>query len=79
MIAMSCPAITTLIKMVESLPDELQEQVLEHVRAYLAELEEEKLWATSFKRTENNLVAAARKAKAEIAAGLSSPMNYEQL
>ena len=79
MTAMSSPAITTIIKMVESLPDELQEQVVEHVRAYLAELEEEKLWATSFKRTENNLVAAARKAKAEIAAGLSSPMEYEQL
>jgi hypothetical protein len=79
MTAMSSPAITTIIKMVESLPDELQEQVVEHVRAYLAELEEEKLWATSFKRTENNLVAAARKAKAEIAAGLSSPMDYEQL
>ncbi|PSB07602.1 hypothetical protein C7B62_19410 [Pleurocapsa sp. CCALA 161] len=76
---MSSPAITTIIKMVESLPDELQEQVVEHVRAYLAELEEEKLWDTSFKRTENNLVAAARKAKAEIAAGLSSPMDYEQL
>jgi hypothetical protein len=79
MTAMSSPVITTIIKMVESLPDELQEQVVEHVRAYLAELEEEKLWATSFKRTENNLVAAARKAKAEIAAGLSSPMDYEQL
>jgi phosphoglycerate-specific signal transduction histidine kinase len=76
---MSSPAITTIIKMVESLPDELQEQVVEHVRAYLAELEEEKRWETSLKRTENNLVAAARKAKAEIAAGLSSPMDYEQL
>jgi glycerate-2-kinase len=76
---MSSPAITTIVKMVESLPDELQEQVMEHVRAYISEIEEEKRWDESFKRTKNNLVAAARKAKEEIAAGLSTPMDYEQL
>lgn len=77
--AMLSPTVTTIVKMVESLPNELQEQVLEHVRTYLAELDEEKRWDTSFKQTENNLVAAARKAKAEIAVGLSTPMDYEQL
>jgi hypothetical protein len=77
--AMSSPAITTIVKMVESLPDELQEQVVEHARAYLLELEEEKQWDTSFERTQDNLVAAARKAKAEIAAGLATPMDCEQL
>jgi glycerate-2-kinase len=77
--AMPSPAIITLVKMVESLPDELQEQVVEHLRAYIAEVEAEKRWNESFKRTKNNLVAAARKAKAEIAAGLSTPMDYEQL
>ena len=77
--AMSSPAITTIVKMVESLPDELQEQVVEHVRAYLAEIEEEKRWDESFKRTKHKLVAAAQKAKEEIAAGMSTPMDYEQL
>jgi glycerate-2-kinase len=76
---MSSPAITTIVKMVESLPDELQEQVVEHVRIYLAEIEEEKRWDDSFKRTKHNLVAAARKATEEIAEGLSQPMDYEQL
>ncbi|NJM56492.1 MAG: hypothetical protein HC857_02155 [Synechococcales cyanobacterium RU_4_20] len=76
---MKSPAITTIVKMVESLPDELQDQVVEHVRSYLAEIEEEKRWDNSFKRTKHNLVAAAQKAKAEIAAGLSMPMDYEQL
>jgi hypothetical protein len=60
-------------------PDELQAQVVEHLRAYLADIEEEKRWDESFKRTQNNLVAAARKAKAEIAVGLSTLMDYEQL
>lgn len=76
---MSSPAINTIVKMVESLPEELQEQVVEHVRAYLAEIEEEKRWDESFKRTKTNLVAAARKAKEEIAAGMSTLMDYEQL
>jgi hypothetical protein len=76
---MSSPAITTIVKMVESLPNELQEQVVEHIRIYLAELEEEQRWDRSFKRTEHNLVAAAQQAKAEIAAGLSTPMDYQQL
>ena len=76
---MSSPAITTIVKMVESLPNELQEQVVEHIRSYIAEIDEEKRWDESFKRTNHNLVAAAQKAKAEIAAGLSTPMDYEQL
>jgi len=63
----------------DRLPDELQEQLVEYVRAYIAEIEEEKRWDQSFKQTKNNLVVAARKAKEEIAAGLSAPMDYEQL
>ncbi len=75
---MSSPAITTIVKMIESLPEDLQEQVVEHVRAYIAELEEERRWEASFSRTQDNLVAAARKAKAEIEAGLAMPMDCEQ-
>jgi hypothetical protein len=76
---MSSTAITTIVKMVESLPDDLQEKVVEHIRDYITDLEDERLWDTSFKRTQNTLVAAARKAKQEIAAGQSVPMDYEQL
>ncbi len=76
---MSSPAITTIVKMVESLPDNLQEQVAEHVRDYIADLADEQLWGTSFKRTQDNLMVAARQAKQEIAAGLAVPMDYEQL
>jgi hypothetical protein len=76
---MSSPAITTIVKMVESLPVEIQDRVVEHLRDYLAEVAEEKRWDESFQRTRPNLVAAAQKAKAEIASGLSTPMDYEQL
>ncbi|MGJ3249515.1 MAG: hypothetical protein ACFE0J_00080 [Elainellaceae cyanobacterium] len=76
---MSSAAIATIVKMVESLPDELQEKVVEHIRDYIADLEDEKRWDTLFQRTQSNLVAAARKAKQETAAGQSVPMDYEQL
>jgi RNA binding exosome subunit len=76
---MTSPAITTIIKMVESLPDDLQERVAENIREFIADLEDEKLWDESFERTQDNLVAAARQAKQEIAAGQSVPMDYEKL
>jgi hypothetical protein len=76
---MYSPAITTIVKMVESLPDDLQDQVVEHVREYIAELEDEKRWDELFKRPQDNLVVAARKAKQEIAAGQSVPMDFERL
>lgn len=76
---MSADAIATIVKMVESLPDDLQEQLVEHIRDYIVDLEDEKRWDASFKRTQDSLIAAARKAKQEIAAGQSVPMDYEQL
>jgi hypothetical protein len=33
--------------MIESLPDALQEQVADHIRTYIAELEDKKRWDTS--------------------------------
>jgi hypothetical protein len=38
---MSSPPITTIVKMVESLPDDLQEKVAEHIREYTADFENE--------------------------------------
>jgi hypothetical protein len=76
---MTSPAITTIIKMVESLPDDLQERVAENIREFIADLEDERRWDASFERTQDNLVAAARQAKQEIAAGKSVPMDYEKL
>ena len=76
---MSSAAINTIVKMVESLPDDLQQRVSEHIREYIADLEDEDRWESSFKRSHNNLVAAARKAKQEIAEGKSVPMDYDSL
>jgi glycerate-2-kinase len=76
---MSSATITTIVKMVESLRDDLQERVSEHIREYIADLEDEAKWDSSFQKYHTNLVAAARKAKQEIAAGKSEPMDYDRL
>jgi hypothetical protein len=76
---MSSAAIAAIVKMVESLPEDLQEKVAEHIRDYITDLEDEVRWDASFKKTQNKLIAAARKAKQEIAAGQSIPIHYEQL
>lgn len=76
---MSSPAITTVLKMIESLPENAQTRVLEHLREYIQDLEEELKWEQSFKKTESNLIAASLRAKQEIAEGLSELMDYTKL
>jgi len=38
---MSSATVTTIIKMLESLPEDQQEKIAEHLRYYIAELEDE--------------------------------------
>ncbi|MBA2749936.1 MAG: hypothetical protein H0U45_14715 [Tatlockia sp.] len=76
---MSSTAINTIVKMLESLSSDLQEQVAEHICEYIADLEDEARWESSFKKSQDSLVAAAQQAKQQIAEGRSMPMDYEQL
>ena len=76
---MSSTAVVTMVKMVESLPEATQNQVVEHLREYLAELQDEIHWDTLFQKTQSQLVIAARRAKEEKAKGLAKPMDYDQL
>ncbi|WP_016951128.1 hypothetical protein [Anabaena sp. PCC 7108] len=71
---MSSPAITTVIKMMESLSEDAQEKVAEHLREYLADLQDELKWDNSFQNTQEKLVASAQRAKKDIAEGLAKPI-----
>jgi uncharacterized protein YifN (PemK superfamily) len=77
--AMVSTAIATVVKMLEVLPETTQAQVVEHLREYIAEMQDDVEWDTQFQRTQKQLVVAARQAKQEIAAGLAEPMDYTQL
>ena len=54
----------------------VQEQVAEHLREYLADLQDELAWEGLLERTKPQLKAAARRAKQEIAQGTAQPMDY---
>lgn len=76
---MSSAAIATVVKMLESLPETVQDQVVEHLREHLADLQDELVWGDLFARTQPQLAEAARRARQEIAEGKAQPMDHDQL
>ena len=76
---MASNAITAITQMMETLPEPQQNQVVEHLREYIAELQDELRWEASFNRTQDQLIAAARRAKQEIAEGKAEPMDLDRL
>ena len=76
---MPSTATVTVEKMLESLPEEVQERVVEHLREYILDLQDELQWDALFRRTQDKLVVAARRAKEEIAAGKAELMDFERL
>ena len=76
---MTSTAIVTLTKMMETLPEDAQNQAVEHLRMYIAEMQDEQQWDNLFKKTQNQLIDAAKQARKEIATGRAEPMNFNQL
>lgn len=76
---MASNAITTITRMMETLPEALQSQIVEHLREYIAELEDELRWEASFNNTQDQLIAAARRTKQEITEGKAEPMDLDRL
>jgi hypothetical protein len=76
---MSSEAIATLVKMLESLPEVAQDQVVEHMRQYVEELRDGLRWDVSFEKSQEQHIAAARRAKQEIAEGRAQVMDLDRL
>ena len=76
---MSSNAIATLVTMMESLPTDVQDRAVEHLREYIEDLQDELQWDKSFQKAQPQLITAARRAKQEIAEGLAKPLDYDQL
>jgi len=72
-------ATETVVKMIESLPGKVQERVVEELRALVEEARDDERWDGLFERKKSRLVAVARKARKEIAAGKASDMDYDKL
>jgi len=76
---MVSPAIVTVVKMLETLPEETQVQVVEHLREWLAELEEEAAWDKSFAKSQKQLYETAQEVRKQIAEGKAEPMDFDRL
>ena len=70
---------TTMMKMIESLPEPLQELALEHMQQYIEIIRDEVRWNEAFEKSQSKLVAAARQAREEIARGKATPLNIRDL
>ena len=71
---MESAKIVTVAKMLETLPESMQNQVVDHLREYIAEMQDDAQWDISFKETHQQLAAFARKAKQEIKSGKAKLM-----
>jgi len=69
----------TAIKLLERLPEEAQVQVLEALRQLVAKANDHAQWDELFRRNQNPLATAARNARAEVAAGHATPMDFDKL
>lgn len=71
----SSPAIATVTKMLETLLEPVQERVVEHLREYLLDMDDEAEWSALVNRTQPQLIEAAQRARREIGDGLAEPLD----
>ena len=76
---MSSENITTVIQMMESLPEAAQAQLIDHLREYIENLRDELEWDSLIQKTQSKLINAAQQARLEIAAGKAQGMDYNKL
>ena len=76
---MRCTTLNTINKMLESLPENKQEQVLNHLYDYITELQDEIKWDLLFKNSEKEISQIARAVKKEIKEGKIKDFDYDRL
>ncbi len=76
---MSTISMATVTKMLEILPDPLQDRVVEHLQEYIEDLRDELNWDVQFRNSQSQLIAIAQDARKQIAKGLAKPMDIDKL
>lgn len=71
--------IRTVVKMMEGLPEVVQRRVVEHLRDYLAEMDDEVAWDALFADTQEQLAVEGQRVRSEIEQGKAEPRDYERL
>jgi hypothetical protein len=79
MLIIMSKATETAAKMIESLSEAAQERVVEELRALVEDVRDEAKWDDLIEKKRDGLVAAARKARKEIAEGKATDMDFDKL
>ena len=69
----------TINKMLESLPENRQEQVVNHLYEYITEIQDEIKWDLLFKNSESELSRIAKQVKEEIKKGNIENFDFGKL
>jgi hypothetical protein len=76
---MNTAATTTMMKMLESVPESLQDEIVEHMREYIEDARDESRWKETIGKTQDQLTAAARQARRDITDGKAGSMDIDRL
>lgn len=76
---MPSTTMTTIIKMIELLPENQQENIAARLRECIADLEDEIRWDNKFRDTQSELSKIAKKVRKEISEGKTEGFDYEKL
>ncbi|HEC68625.1 MAG TPA: hypothetical protein ENI35_07470 [Candidatus Desulfofervidus auxilii] len=76
---MRSATLITITKMIESLPKDKQEQVLNHLYEYITELYDEIKWDLLFKNSQEELSKIAKQVRKEIAEAKIEDFDYDKL
>jgi len=64
--------------MLETLSEETQSKAAEHLREWLADMEDETVWDGQFADRPERLYAAARQVRQQIAEGKAQPLDFDR-
>jgi predicted house-cleaning noncanonical NTP pyrophosphatase (MazG superfamily) len=76
---MKSTATLTIVKMLEGLPETIQDRVVEHLRDYIEDMREEAQWAESFSQSQEKLASLAQQARKDKAEGRANSMDFGKL
>jgi len=69
----------TISRMIEILPQEAQERLLDRFLPIISEISDEIEWDTAFEDTKDKLASIAKRVKKEVVQGKTEPMDYGRL
>ncbi|AFZ37825.1 hypothetical protein Sta7437_4356 [Stanieria cyanosphaera PCC 7437] len=64
---------------IESLPKDKQDKIVEHLKEYIQDLQDEQKCKNYFDKTQDKLIASAKLAKQQIAEEKATPIDYNKL